>query len=514
MLQRHLAAVCIALAALLCFPNGAHADQAALANVVLKSGTSLEIANDRMTAYNLAVDLGRSGSLDYAYYDGIGSFGACDSCGHGTTTQSGSRVVPARARLVVTNSGTSDVILSAPSELFQAVGRTQPALRRALLEPGRSLTVVNQTQLKYFFRTEIGPEGKLEYAFYDGDGNYRNHGRQTASGLMEMGALSQVTLTNVGNGNVTLIGPGELFQVEESQTPAVGSGFIRRGKSILVSNRTESSYPVQVEIPTGGQLDYAYYDDQGLALTAPLFRHGQLTGATDLAIPVHGQVVLTNTGTGDVTLRAPYAVFTGAETRDLALVYTEVAPWTKHSVPNFSGGEFYVSISGPAGMQFGYMYSDMRGKADSGLGTGQATTSQMLRVPKNRVAEIANLGPVAITVSAPSAGVYPGGPVPVSPVTLDTPAKRRPKLTGADVKVSNIKGSTAVLEWTSDVPSDFTVTLSGRTEPLAEGEREKAQRIDLKGLRLGETYTVELRLKAEQDEIRFVVVFTSKTSDD
>jgi hypothetical protein len=353
----------------------------------------------------------------------------------------------------------------------------------------------------------------LEYAFYDGDGNYRKHGEQTASDPVEMGALSQVTLTNVGNGNVTLIGPEELFQVEESQTPAVGSGLISPGKSILVSNRTESSYPVHVEIPTGGHLDYAYYDDQGLSLTAPLFRHGQLTSATDLAIPVHGQVVLTNTGTGDVSLRAPYAVFTGAETRDLALVRTILAPAEKYSVPNLTGAELFVSIDVPAGGKFGYAYLDMQSHLDRQSDSGEGTTSQFVQVPKNRSIEITNPGPGSITVVAPSLAVWPGMPVSGARVTLDTPAGRKAGLTGAEVKVTDIRRTAAALEWTSNVPADFTVTLSGRTEPLAKGEAEKSHRVDLKGLLPGQTYTVELHLKAEQDEIRFSVVFTTTTSD-
>ncbi|WP_322925309.1 DUF6531 domain-containing protein [Paenibacillus campi] len=280
-----------------------NSDDPALYTHNLAPGGSLEATN--LTSADASIQT--NSRYDYAFYDNMGitgyqAYAAVD----GFRVSGGERVA-------FTNVGVTTDYIYAPYEAFRFAVHSQPITFTATLQPGQTIKAVNTS--RYTFN--VSANGQHHYAIYgQTDHSVADYGFPVKGGTYPVANDQYIVITNSGTTPMTVSGPNDAFTWSNRTAPALYKGYLNSGASVQLSNASGATF----ELSAQGTYDQATYQSDH---SVQSLDHNST--AASLPLYVGDRTVITNSGSTQLVLLAPYDVTDVQSSAEPALLIKQLA---------------------------------------------------------------------------------------------------------------------------------------------------------------------------------------------
>ncbi|MFO1445452.1 hypothetical protein KDN24_20100, partial [Bacillus sp. Bva_UNVM-123] len=209
----------------------------------LLPGKSIEFKNKTTNTFSNYL----SGQYDYVYYsniDNVINFRRDEKSNHFKLGN--------KTRLVLTNVGTSAIVIEGPRDAIEINGRSNPALIKQTIAPESN---VEFKYKKDSSSTTVHLTGKHDYALYNAQKQIISYLTRTSAGSANLGVGNRLAVMNTADEAIEAYGVYDLLEVSQRSTPVTFTEKLPPGESIELKNTATSEYSVKLT----GEYDFVTY---------------------------------------------------------------------------------------------------------------------------------------------------------------------------------------------------------------------------------------------------------------
>lgn len=337
----------------------------ALYKRTLSRNETAEIKNSSPDSFQLPLQ----GTYDYAIYnfkDEIVSFNR-DHRYSALTLNSGYRIV-------VTNSVSDRVHISAPYDAVKWMDRNDPALFIYKLDSDQSLEAVNKGTRQY----PVKSTGKYDYSLFNSASEIYKYSADNSAGSVHVPSGDKVAIMNSDTSSKEVWGPYDPFTISYREKPVTFRKTLPPGTTFIANNTSTKMF----DVTSDGFFDYVHralpnYDIKD---------YGRAHKAGSLSIESKKSTILTNAQLWNQTFKGPYDAFDIIDRQNPALYVMKLEPNESMEAINYGPKKFNVLLKGT----HDYAYYDQDGDVSSyqRLFNGpfvQANPSERVAIMKFRV---------------------------------------------------------------------------------------------------------------------------------
>ncbi|HHY22501.1 MAG TPA: hypothetical protein GX525_11645, partial [Bacilli bacterium] len=339
---------------------------------VINNGETLEFKNVSSREFNISFNHNK---YDYATYNNTSEL-----VNYGVIGSYDPTVLPS-GRRVVTNQSTEQLEVRGPYDAFTVTSRTTPALRREVLQEGKSIKVTNNSN----GNVKLEFDGSYDFALYNTNGQVVSYGKNVTDSYKNVSKGGSIVISKASSGSTKVIGPWEDLKWENSLNPALSKLTIASGDSLEVTN--SNSYSTGISL--NGVYDYAFYDEKNQILN-----HFIKQQIKNINVGSNQRLAFTNTSGVSQEIYAPYGVF-GFHTRTSSVTYSEtLLPGKSIELKNKSTNLFSNYLTG----QYDYVSYD---RNDNVVKFDRDEKSNLFNIGNQSRLVLTNVGTSALVIEGP-----------------------------------------------------------------------------------------------------------------